>query len=115
MASIPKGEAFSLTHGSGAVELRANPKSISHRCHLEEVAFAWELTKQTIHLLLGCLQGGTEARASCVCEALVRGRFDLYFMATIPKGEAFSLTPGSDAAHTHLWTMVRIYLAECVY
>jgi len=40
------------------VELRANLKSISHRCHLEEVAFVWELTKETIHLPLGRLQGG---------------------------------------------------------
>ena len=39
-------------------ELRANFKSISHRCHLFEVAFVWELTKETIHLPLGCLQGG---------------------------------------------------------
>ena len=51
------------------VELRANLKSMSHKCHLEvksishrcylfEVAFVWELTKETIHLPLGCLQGG---------------------------------------------------------
>jgi len=40
------------------VELRANLMSISHRCHLFEVAFVWELTKETIHLPLGCLQGG---------------------------------------------------------
>ena len=33
--------------------------SISHRYHLEEVAFVWELTKETIHLPLGCLQGGS--------------------------------------------------------
>jgi len=38
--------------------LRANLKSISHRCHLFEVAFVWELTKETIHLPLGCLKGG---------------------------------------------------------
>ena len=38
--------------------MRANLKSISHRCHLFEVAFVWELTKETIHLPLGCLQGG---------------------------------------------------------
>ena len=36
----------------------ANLKSISHRCFLFEVAFLWELTKETIHLPLGCLQGG---------------------------------------------------------
>ena len=40
------------------VELRANLKSISHRCHLFVVAFVWELTKETIHLPLGCLEGG---------------------------------------------------------
>ena len=36
----------------------ANLKSISDRCHPILVAFAWELTKETIHLPLGCLQGG---------------------------------------------------------
>jgi len=40
------------------VKLRANIKSISHRCNLFEVAFVWALTKETIHLPLGCLQGG---------------------------------------------------------
>ena len=39
------------------VELRANLKSISHRCQLFEVAFVWGLTNETIHLPLGCLQG----------------------------------------------------------
>ena len=40
------------------VELRENLESISHRYHLFEVAFVWKLTKETIHLPLGCLQGG---------------------------------------------------------
>ena len=40
------------------VELTANLKSISYRCHLIEVAFALELTEETIYLHLGCLQGG---------------------------------------------------------
>ena len=40
------------------IELRANLKSIFHRCHLFEVAFVWELTSETIHLPLGCLQVG---------------------------------------------------------
>ena len=40
------------------VDLKANRKSISHRCHLFEVAFVWDLTKETICLPLGCLQGG---------------------------------------------------------
>ena len=50
------------SHGGGCihpgVELRANLKSISHGCHLFEVAFAWALTTETIRLPLGCLQGG---------------------------------------------------------
>ena len=41
------------------VELRANFKSISHRYHLFEMAFVWELTEKIIHLPLGCLQGGS--------------------------------------------------------
>jgi len=36
----------------------ANLKSISHRCRPILVAFVWELTKETIYLHLGCLQGG---------------------------------------------------------
>ena len=51
----------------------ANIQSISHRCYLFEVAFVWELTKETIHLPLGCLQGGNAARSLCIlCEG-VRG------------------------------------------
>jgi hypothetical protein len=34
---------LSLSHPG--VELRANLKSTSHRCHIFEVAFVWELTK----------------------------------------------------------------------
>ena len=44
--------------GHPRVELRANFKSISHR-HLEEMAFIWELTKETIHLPLSCVQVGS--------------------------------------------------------
>ena len=36
----------------------ASLKSISHRCYLREVEFGWELTRETIHLPLVCLQGG---------------------------------------------------------
>ena len=32
----------------------ANLESISHRCHPILVAFVWELTKETLHLPLGC-------------------------------------------------------------
>ena len=40
------------------VGLRANIESISHRCHIFEVAFVWELTEETMHFPLGCLRGG---------------------------------------------------------
>jgi len=36
----------------------ANLKSIPHRYYLREVAFEWELNKETIYLPLGCLKGG---------------------------------------------------------
>ena len=44
------------THPGGSSG--ANLKSISHRCHPILVAFVWELTIESIHLPLGCLQGG---------------------------------------------------------
>ena len=47
---------LSHTHPGG--NPGATLKSISHRCHLFEVVFVWELTEETRHLLLGCLQGG---------------------------------------------------------
>ena len=34
-------------------------KSLSYRCQLIEVAFLWEVTKETIHLPMGCFQGET--------------------------------------------------------
>ena len=36
----------------------ASLESISHICYFREVAFEWELTKETIFLPLRCLQGG---------------------------------------------------------
>jgi len=36
----------------------ANLQSTSQRCHPILVAFVWELTRETIYLPLGCLQGG---------------------------------------------------------
>ena len=49
-------QVFNLNTLPG-VELRANLKTICHKCHLFEVAFVWELTERTNHLPLGCLQG----------------------------------------------------------
>ena len=43
--------------GSGTT-LRANHQSISQPCHLFEVAFVWESTREIIYLPPGCLQGG---------------------------------------------------------
>ena len=37
----------------------ANLKSMTHRFYLREIAFEWELTKETINFPLGRLQGGT--------------------------------------------------------
>ena len=51
----------------------ADLKSISHRCHPIMVAFVWELTKETVDLPLGCLQGGT-----CVDERGERLRRELH-------------------------------------
>ena len=56
--------------GHPGVELRANLKLISHRCHLFEMALVRDLTKETIHLPLGCLQGGVRYNVS----TLVRER-----------------------------------------
>ena len=57
IASLPlMHRAAHMSHPG--VELRANLKLISHRCHFFEVAFVWVLTKETIDLPLGCLQGG---------------------------------------------------------
>jgi len=57
-----------------------NLESISHRCYLFEVAFVWELTKQTIVLPLGCLQGGVWPRRRArvwtpnrICRGIVCG------------------------------------------
>jgi len=36
-----------------------NPKSFSHRCYPILVAFAWELTQETIEIFLGYIQGGS--------------------------------------------------------
>ena len=55
--SVIRGVPVPRLHHPG-VELRANLKSIAHRCHVFEAAFVWELSKETIHLPLGCLQGG---------------------------------------------------------
>jgi len=62
----PQPETLNPLQPAGAVPLEhhpgdnlgANLKSISHRCHPILVAFVWELTKETIDLPLGCLQGG---------------------------------------------------------
>ena len=52
----PRGKSTSASHPG--LELGANLKSISHRCYLWEVAFEWELIKETIYLPLSCLQRG---------------------------------------------------------
>jgi len=43
-----------------------NLEPSSHRSHPILVAFVWELTKETIYLPLGCLQGGVRIRGSII-------------------------------------------------
>ena len=59
------GDESSLRHPGGTGE---NLKSISHRCYLFEVAFVWELTKETIELPLGCLQGVSQIQRPEISE-----------------------------------------------
>ena len=61
---IIEGTKTFVLHRRPGVALRANLKSIPHRCHLFEVAFVRELTEETIHLPLGCLQGGVGTSAA---------------------------------------------------
>ena len=60
---LPEGvlRTFNLEANPGA-----NLKSVAHRCYLREVAFKWELTKETINLPLSCLQGGSSASSLSV-------------------------------------------------
>ena len=51
------------THLGQNSQVRANLPSVSHRCHLFEVAFVWKMTEETINLPLGCLQGGVKVVA----------------------------------------------------
>ena len=50
----------------------SNPKSISHGCHLREVTFVHELTNETIHLPLGCLQDGAPAQSEAILTMAVK-------------------------------------------
>ena len=64
MSAVPWATRLPARCGAAAAGRRpggnpgANLKSICHRCYLEEVASVRELTKETIVLPLGCLQGG---------------------------------------------------------
>jgi len=64
----------------------ANLMSISHRCHPILVAFVWELTEETIHLPLGCLQGGDvrwKAAEILKAEALTPSVFFFVFFTLV--------------------------------
>ena len=50
------------------VELKANLKSISHRCHLFEVAFEWELTQENHPFAPGSPPG--RGRRACAWDLL---------------------------------------------
>jgi len=91
VGSKQPGDGGSLleTHHPGG-NPGANLMSISHRCYLFQVAFVWELTKETIVLPLGCLQGG--------CKMQIEGmRMAVDWRAPIPSGEVRStLHPGGN-------------------
>ena len=55
---MDRAEKLNLSHLHPGVELRVDLKSISNKYYICEVAFVWQLTKETIQLPLGCLQGG---------------------------------------------------------
>ena len=59
----PNPFKLEVSPGRPVSNLRENLKSISHICHLFEEAFIRELTRETIHSPLGCLQGGHSAGA----------------------------------------------------
>lgn len=37
-------------------------------------------------------------------------KFSLYFLTTLPEGESYTLTPGTQAAHDYLWSMEGVAL-----
>jgi len=69
---FPPGQPVSHPTCHPGDNLGANLKSVSHRCHPILVAFAWELTKETTYLPLGCLQGGMRQHATMGPRALGR-------------------------------------------
>ena len=68
---VCKGALWCGNHPGG--NPGANLKLISHGCHLSEVAFKWELTKETIDLPLCCLQGGLWAIRGLAVKVQHRG------------------------------------------
>ena len=82
------------------VEVRANLKSISHRYYLFELDFLWELNKETIHLPLGCLQGGQGRTWASAAGVPVRHAASLLAARALGFAEAlgallFALTVGA--------------------
>jgi len=65
----------------------ANLKSVPHRCNLREVASEWELTKETIHLPLGRLNGGEHLLP------LMGWRFPTKEVPATPSSSASTPTP----------------------
>ena len=75
-----------------------NLKSTSHRCYLFEIAFVWALTKETMHLPLGCLQGGTghewEFRMQRAALKVFRCKKQKYRPGMAPIPTPFGVFPG---------------------
>ena len=74
----------------------ANLKPISHRCYLREVAFDWELTRETTYLPLGCLQNGLRRATSPFG---VRSPYD------IPPGQHAKSQHHAKSDHVKSWEL----------
>ena len=61
VSGMPAGSAV---RGHSGGNRGGNLRSIAHRCHLIRVASVWALTKETIDMPLGCLQGGLSFTSS---------------------------------------------------
>ena len=107
-------DMVSLVHPG--VELRANRKSISHRCHLFEVAFVWGLTKETIHLPLGCLQGGSLRRnrekVCCLLEIKILSERQSCVRRPIKSGSPITNTHTTPNVESNTYTARRGNLAH---
>ena len=73
VCSLPETDPCSCPADHPGGNPKANLKSISHRCYPRVVTFEWKVTKETIYLPLGCLQGGSHSPSTVQGIAVARG------------------------------------------